>query len=306
MSTNDRYIEKIGNVTLDLELYPGEDTYSDGDIENTILDIVKSGRDLDEVLMSTDDWAILYHLSNLRKNVLEWYDFDKSKTVLEIGAGCGAITGLLCEKCHTVTAIDLSKRRSTINAYRNKDFDNLTIKVANFEDVDLKGETFDYITLIGVLEYSIYYVHSDNPFKDMLKKVKSMLKPGGTLFVAIENKYGMKYFAGAPEDHNARIFEGIEGYPTAEKVRTFSKHGLTNLLTEVGFSCKFYYPYPDYKMPTQIFTDDYLPSKDSLSEVSKAYDRDRFRLFDEKKAFAGVIEDGYFPEFSNSFIVECN
>ena len=32
----------VGNVKLNLDYYSGEDLYSDGDIENEILDIVKN------------------------------------------------------------------------------------------------------------------------------------------------------------------------------------------------------------------------------------------------------------------------
>ena len=34
-------IEKVGKITLDYSLYPGEDLYCDGDIEQEILKIVK-------------------------------------------------------------------------------------------------------------------------------------------------------------------------------------------------------------------------------------------------------------------------
>ena len=84
---------------------------------------------------------------------MEWYPFKKDASVLEIGAGCGAISGVLCRNAKHVTSVDLSKRRSLINANRNKEYDNLTIMVGNFNDVVLK-EKYDYITLIGVLEYA--------------------------------------------------------------------------------------------------------------------------------------------------------
>ena len=34
--------EKIGNVTLNYQYYPGEDLYSDGTIEDELLEIVKN------------------------------------------------------------------------------------------------------------------------------------------------------------------------------------------------------------------------------------------------------------------------
>lgn len=297
--------EKIGNVTLNYKFYKGTDTYSDGDIEEDILDIVKkhSADEMIRVLQEEDRWPILYHLTPVRQNILRWYDFDPQGSVLEIGAGCGAITGILCERTNRVMAIDLSKRRSTINAYRNKDHDNLEIMVGNFEDI-LIDEKFDYVTLIGVLEYSIYYINSENPFIDMLKKAKSFLKPGGKLLIAIENKYGLKYFAGAKEDHTGKNFDGIEGYRDVEKVRTFSRDTLERMLAEAGFAQNdFYYPMPDYKLPLTIYSEERQPRKGELTEQSPSYDQSRMAYFNEVSAFDSICEDGLFRQFANSFLV---
>ena len=294
--------EYINKVKLNLDFYKGTDIYSDGDIEDDILNIVKYEEDLEKYLTTDDRWPILYHLSNIRKNLVNWYDFDPDASLLEIGSGCGAVTGAFCEKCRRVVGVDLSKRRSTINAYRNKAYDNLEIMVGNFEGIKF-AEKFDYITLIGVLEYSIYYINSDQPFLDMLKKTKSLLKPGGTLIVAIENKYGIKYWAGAPEDHTGRAFDGIEGYPGVERVRTFSRQGLERLLKEAGYTeNQFYYPVPDYKMPMSVYSEKYIPSHGIFDGNSPAYDRDRLQIFDEVKAIDELSKEGMFPFFANSFL----
>src|SRR5574344_305641 len=293
---------RIGKVKLNCDFYSGTDTYSDGDIENRLLDIVKSGKDLEEVLIEDTDWPVLYHLSDIRKNIVSWYDFNSKGTVLEIGSGCGAITGALCEKTSRVVAVDLSKRRSEINAYRNN-YDNLEIIVGNFEDIKT-DETFDYVTLIGVLEYSIYYINSPEPFLDMLRKAREYLKPGGQLIIAIENKYGLKYWAGAKEDHTGVEFDGIQNYSGVDRVRTFSRGTLDRLLCEAGFKDNdFYYPFPDYKLPLEIYSPEHLPGTGELLSYSPAYDRDRVVLFDEAKAAEALVQDGLFEEFANSFLV---
>ena len=298
--------EYIGKVKLNYEFYKGTDTYTDGDVEDRMLEIVKAcgtPAELEEKLMEENDWAYLYHFSHIRQNVLDWYDFDKNAEVLEIGAGCGAISGLFCRKTKKVTAVDLSKKRSYINAYRNKEYDNLEILVGNFEDIEFK-QKYDYISLIGVLEYSIYYINSDNPFEDMLKKVKSLLKPGGKLLLAIENKYGLKYWAGATEDHTGGLYDGIQGYNGVDRVRTFSRNGLKKLLENAGFSDnEFYYPVPDYKLPLEIYSDSYLPKPGDIKSNSPAYDRDRYMIFNEVLAYDSLCEDGLFEQFANSFIV---
>ena len=288
---------------LNLKYYTGNDQYSDGDIEDELLSIVREHNDYEELLMNDHDWAKLYHLSKVRQNILEWYPFDPAGTVLEIGAGCGAITGLFCRKTRKVTCIDLSKRRSLINATRNQDYNNLEIMVGNFKDITL-AEKFDYVTLIGVLEYSIYYVGGSRPFEEMMERAKDYLKPGGKLIIAIENKYGMKYFAGASEDHTGGFFDGIENYVNVERVRTFSRQTLEKMLEQVGFNHnEFYYPVPDYKMPTAIYSDRYLPKISDLRGTEYALDRDRFLFFSEALAFDAVCEDNEFPIFSNSFLV---
>lgn len=298
--------EYIGKIKLNYDFYKGTDEYSDGDIEDKMLEIVReceTPEELEERLINENEWAYLYHFSNIRKNVIDWYEFDKEGSLLEIGSGCGAISGLFCNKTKRVTAVDLSKKRSYINAYRNKAYDNLEIIVGNFEDIEFK-EKYDYISLIGVLEYSIYYINSDNPFEDMLKKVKGLLKPGGKLIIAIENKYGLKYFAGATEDHTGRLFDGIQGYINSDRVRTFSKQQLTNMLVRAGFEQnEFYYPVPDYKLPLAVYSEDYLPHKGDIKAISPAYDRDRYLFFNEIMAYDTICEDGLFEQFANSFIV---
>lgn len=81
---------------LNLEYYSGENHYSDGDIEEEILRIAREGKQLSE--LGTVEFPILYHLSPVRENILNWYPFREEGVCLEIGSGCGAISGLLCDR----------------------------------------------------------------------------------------------------------------------------------------------------------------------------------------------------------------
>lgn len=288
---------------LNLRFYKGTDEYSDGDIEDVILKELQNNDDILNILINNSEWAFLYHLSPIRENLLEWYDFDPKGSALEIGSGCGAVTGLLCKKLKRVVGIDLSKKRSLINATKNKAYDNFEIMVGNFEDIDI-DEKFDYVTLIGVLEYSIYYMSGEKPFEDMIERAKSFLKPGGKLIIAIENKYGLKYWSGATEDHTGRYFDGLENYTNVDRVRTFSRGKLDNMLSEAGFkNNEFYYPLPDYKMPNEIYSDDRLPKVGDIRNMTQVYDRDRYLLFDEDKVYDALCQDNLFREFANSFLI---
>ena len=107
----ENHIEKIGSVTMDLTFYPGEDYYCDGDAEDELLDIVKhhGKEEYSRIIEERNEWEFLYHLSPLRANIIEWLPVKEGAKGLEIGSGCGAITGTLAEKCETLTCVDLSK-----------------------------------------------------------------------------------------------------------------------------------------------------------------------------------------------------
>lgn len=298
-------IENIGRVQLNLEYYNGQDFYSDGDIEQELLEIVKtySKSDFSRIIHERCKWPIYYHLSETRGNCVEWLDIDKNANVLEIGSGCGAVTDTLAAKAESVTCIELSKRRSLINAERNRKRDNIEIIVGNFKDIKIEKK-FDWVTLIGVLEYAESYVGGEQPYIELLKKAMKYLNSGGRLVVAIENKFGLKYWAGCKEDHLGAYYESIEGYKNTEGVKTFTKIELERMLEGLGVrSYRFYYPYPDYKFATAIYSDDFLPKKGSLNDNIRNFDDDRLMTFDEGKVYDTIIENNLYPLYSNSFIV---
>ena len=299
--------EYIGCVDLNLDYYEGSDIYSDGMIEDQILEIVKTipKEDYHLVIEERSDWSILYHLSEIRENIVNWIDFDGSESVLEIGSGCGAITGILAQKCHDVTCVDLSYKRSSINAYRNKEKENIEILVGNFDKIyDKLEKKYDVITLIGVFEYAQCYIQAEQPFHEFLNMVRALLKEDGKLIIAIENQFGLKYWAGCQEDHIREVFSGMEGYRNTNRVRTFSRTRLERILGETGFAhTQFFYPYPDYKFPTVIYSDDYLPNAGALNNNIRNMDGDRMYLFDESMVYDGLIDSNMFPFFSNSFLV---
>lgn len=304
---SDSMIEEIGKIKLDLTHYPGEDLYCDGEIEDELLAIARdcSAVEYQRIIEERKSWEVLYHFSPLRENIVEWLPIGRQMKVLEVGSGCGAITGAFSRKAGEVTCVELSKKRSLINAYRHMDADNVTIHVGNFQDVepDLPCD-YDYICLIGVFEYAQAYIGSETPYEDFLKIIKKHLKPSGHIVIAIENKFGLKYWAGCQEDHLGTYFAGIEDYPEGGVVRTFTRDGLLAIAKRCGFSeTQMYYPYPDYKFMTTLYSDRRLPGRGELSDNDRNFDRDRLQLFDEKRVFDSVIREGQFPLFSNSYLL---
>lgn len=301
--------EEIGSVTVDISRYTGDDRYSDGTVEDELLSISMKYAEAEypKLIEERKSWPVLYHLSSERENLVEWLPISKDHKVLEVGSGCGAVTGMLSKKAGKVDCAELSLKRSKINAYRHSDMDNITIFVGNFTDTEpFLPDDYDWIILTGVLEYAGSYVSSADPYVSLLKLMAKHLKKDGHIATAIENRLGLKYFAGCREDHVSQYFAGIEGYTGREPAVTFSKGRLRRIFEKAGFprdQQTFYYPYPDYKFMKELYSDRRLPFRGELYDNLRNFDADRLLLFDEGRAFDSIISDGLFAEFSNSFMV---
>jgi len=287
-------------------------SYTDGtQVEERIFKILKRSTDnsifSEELKKEIKDWVTEYHFSSNRHNLLRHFDF-KDKSILELGSGCGAITRYLGEKASKVIGIEGSFLRAKCAAQRCRDLDNVKIYSSNFADV-ISNIKFDYVTLIGVLEYSALYIESKTPFLDCIKIAKKFLKDDGKLIIAIENKLGLKYFSGLSEDHTSKSYFGIYDLYKNDTVKTFGKYELTDLLNRGGLLYnKFLYPFPDYKVPTLILSDRALYENINLSDIlyrilPRDYSGKGKNNFYNNMAWEAIEKNKLIDQFSNSFLV---
>ena len=306
-STKQKKVQKIGNVVIKHVHIDRKDApvYCDGKEEKQLYENFTKDKNYgnSKTDMKFSSWVEEYHLSPVRRNLLKWYPFGPKDKVLEVGAGCGALTGLLCQISGKVTALEYSRQRAMITAMRHRQCKNLEVIVGGLQDY-VTRKKYDYITVIGVLEYAGKFYGGENPYKSFLLRIKEFLKPDGALILAIENKIGIKYLCGAKEDHTERMFESIHNYPHTNGVKTFSKRELSDLLNVSGFNdLEWYYPLPDYKLPQQIFSDDMLPSDpDSIWNLFPKGSRGKY-MMSEKRLAKTLTDAGLFGEFANSFLV---
>lgn len=242
--------------------------YSDGDeVEQRIGSIVANVEDLS--VLSTElrghctDWPSLYHLTGTRANILRPFQSTLAGAqVLEIGAGCGAITRYLGESGAQVLALEGSPRRAAIARARARDLANVEVVADSFEQFST-SQRFDVVTLVGVLEYANRFVTGESPAQVMLQRARALLKPQGRLIIAIENQLGLKYFAAAPEDHFGVAMYGVEDRYRADETQTFGRAALQAMLHGAGFvQVQCMAPFPDYKLPLSIVTEEGFLAQD--------------------------------------------
>ncbi|MET1078203.1 MAG: glycosyltransferase [Pseudomonas sp.] len=289
--------------------------YSDGDaVENFLYKTIRNAKDVstgsDELSQSISDWATLYHLSSARANLLRPIEANlKGKQVLELGSGCGAISRFLGETGCQLSCVEGSHRRAAITAARCRGLKNVKVFNDNFQDFQSEHR-FDVVTLIGVLEYSRKFIKGEDPIAAALALAQSFLKPDGVLIVAIENKLGLKYWAGAYEDHVGIPFYGIESLYGAETAVTFGKKELARVLQRAQFGdLEFYYPYPDYKLPAMVLSERIEEADPAIANnlLSGSFApnqvQDYVRTLSEGATYRALIDNGLLGDLANSFLV---
>lgn len=289
--------------------------YSDGDdFEQRIAAVIKQACDITvlsaELRQHSTDWPSLYHLSGTRSNILRpFQDILKGADVLEVGAGCGAITRYLGESGANVLALEGTLRRAAIARSRTRDLANVIVAADRFDAFECDHK-FDAVTLIGVLEYANLFTSGENPALSMLRRVKAALKPDGRLILAIENQLGLKYFAGVPEDHLGQPMYGVEGRYVKDQPQTYGRKALIEILRESGFAySEFMAPFPDYKLPVSIVTESGFSCEkfDAAALAWQSVKRDPqlppILAMSLELVWPVVVHNGFALDLANSFLV---
>jgi len=190
--------------------------------------------------------------------------------ILDIGAGWGQISIPLARNARNeVTALEPTPERLAFiqaAATQERLAERVHFVQANFFDVEFEPQQFDVVCSIGVLEWVPKFGpgQPDEVQASFLRRARTLLSPRGRLIIGIENRLGLKYLLGAPDDHLG--VPGVAVYDAAlaaHKWRahsgqdlqsfTFTRIELADLLTAAGFrTVTFFAALPDYKLPQLI------------------------------------------------------
>jgi SAM-dependent methyltransferase len=291
--------------------------YQDG-AEQAILQVVREAGDRSvgspELGAHADDWGTLYHLSPYRSTILDCLGFGAAgdASVLELGAGCGAVTRWLGEHFGHVDAVEGSLERAEVAAARSVDLDGVNVFSTNYSTLE-ESDAYDMATLIGVLEYShLYHPDTQEPRAAAVANLRvahRALRDEGVLVVAIENRMGLKYLSGAREDHSERPFDSINGYPSEDHAVTWSARELGAMLGDAGFGdVDVLVPFPDYKLATTIVDPAQVRDEHHVHNWLQGTAPDwgrprRTPAFSETLAARELVTAGLLKDLANSFLV---
>ena len=198
--------------------------------------------------------------------------------------------------------VETHLKNNYIDWLPGKEAENMLILSEDMENLEGK---WDYIVVSDAFAKVPAKFGGRAPYQQFFELLKEHLNPRGHIILALDNRYGLRYFAGCKERLTGKYFEGLEGYANSEGVRTFSKEAVLEMVKKSGFEgIQTYYPYPDYRYMTALYTDAHLPSLGELTGNLFNFAEERVVLFDEAKVFDGLIKEGRFQDFSNSYLFD--
>ncbi|MBF0192608.1 MAG: methyltransferase domain-containing protein [Magnetococcales bacterium] len=126
--------------------------------------------------------------------------FFRNKICLDAGCGSGrAVRTLLLEGAGKVCAIDAGSGCIRNTRERNADHsDRLEVQLASVLDIPYPDHTFDFVHCDGVLH------HTTDPHQGF-RELHRVLKPGGTMVIAVYGKGGLMNLA----IYSARLFRHV-------------------------------------------------------------------------------------------------
>lgn len=243
-------------------------------------------------------------LSARRKGILEWYPFKENATLLELGAGMGALTELFAEKKCIVTSVEVKESRAKIVKKRVQDCANVHVICDNpvlFET----DEKFDYIVIHDVWGYIKKYNKCDNAYNIFLDKIRKLLNKDGHFIVIADNRLALKYFSGSIDEYSRKLFVGLNEYKGYSYIKSFDKNEILEILLENGLCPKeIFYVNSDYYFTDKIYTDYALKHvKYVANKYSTTYKE--FSFFDEEKVYDAFQRNNIVDKFVDAFVIDC-
>jgi cytidyltransferase-like protein len=166
-------------------------------------------------------------------------------------------------------------------------------------------------------KYDVILLHMEAKSKQecilQIEICKSHLAPGGHLFIAMENRYGLRYFCGDQDPYTNRIFDGIEDYQRLLEQdlsqlsgRLWSKAEMEECIVTAGFfHYKCYSILPGLEMPQQIYAEDYLPQEEMDKRYTPYYHHPKTVFLQENMLYGGIIQNGMFHMMANAYLMDC-
>jgi len=217
-----------------------------------------------ELMVDKDSSTRTILLSPNRASFIDLLEPSAKHSILDLGAGMGAISQQLSKSFSKVYALDLAFERLTflqVVAEQEKAEGIRTVCHRDVFNLPFQSGTLDAAVMVGVFEYFPLSYPKDT-IQDVqrraLAELHRVISPGGVLLIGTKNRFGWPYWTGATDSSHLH-FGSLMPRWLADKasqallhhpyrIVTDSYQVYTSLLREAGFEApRFFWPVDGYQ-----------------------------------------------------------
>lgn len=263
----------------------------------------------DTIVKSSNNWQITDSFCMIHCNCIEWLPIKSGDNVLKIGEENGIYAELIDSKSASVNCLETSLKRCELIAARTVNCTMVSATLGYIDDlIEYTKEKYEYIIMTGsfshIKDYFSIQTRAGITYSEALAKLRALLSPSGIIVIVEDNRLGLKYWSGVKPDERDTAFCVVENGESISGQHYFSKSEYSCMIKEAGFPyVKYYYPYPDYKYTTSVFSDNYLPHENDLNNDVYNWEEYSYNSIKESKIYNSVIKENIFDKMSNSFII---
>jgi len=212
---------------------------------------------------------------------------DHRSTFLDVGCGWGTNVLPISREVGLVYALDATFDRVKFVEIRSRQDGRSNIKpvLGSAIKLPVPNNSLDIVAFNGVLEWLGGIDKTRSPIElqqQALQEAWRVLRPGGYVYIGIENRFSLRYMLGDHDDHSFMKFTSLMPRSVANlycRLRTGEPyftytHSLAEyhrLLHEAHFSeIRSYFPWPDYRNPTSIIPLERGPVLEHLSDLLRS------------------------------------
>lgn len=213
-----------------------------------------------------DEAFVRYVTDETRAIFIDYIPISKSHDVLEIGPGLGQFTSKLAERARTVDALEVVPEQAAFVATRVQQEGRTNVRVvAGGSECRLPylDQSFDVVVMNLVFEWCASRLNESHEEvqRRMLSEINRVLRPGGYLYLATKNRFGVSYLLGKPDEHFDGMRFGSALPRTLGRIlhgerqpgMLYSYPGLLAMLSAAGFELSgSWWLVPDYRYPEKF------------------------------------------------------
>ena len=165
---------------------------------------------------------------------------------------------------------------------------------------------YAYIVAVGILE------RERQPQK-ALRLWRSLLTEHGTLLLAVENRFALRFFCGDRDPYTDRNFDGIENYRRVDahdlqeqSGRDYAKAEVEEMLRQAGFMEPHAFSVmPGLEAPQLVYAEDILPNEDLANRFFPMYHHPDTVFLEEEYLYSDLAKNGMFHDMAGAYLFEC-